>query len=171
MLVLALGYPVGGALGDALFKRTPRGRAIVSTIGVLTGAVLMALTLSVPAENQTLFLVLLAATAFFIPFSSPNVVSIVSDVTLPEVRSSAISIQYLIESAGAAMAPLLAGFIADRTSLGTAILGINTTAWLICGVIYIAVIFLVPKDINTLRHEMQARADHERSLAAQTVSS
>jgi MFS family permease len=165
VLVLAAGYPVGGALGDALFKRTPGGRAIVATIGVLVGAVLMALTLSVPAENQTLFLVLLAATAFFIPFSSPNVVSIVSDVTLPEVRSTAISIQYLIESAGAALAPLLAGYIADRSSLGTAILGINTTAWLICGAIYLAVVFLVPRDITTLRREMQDRADHERSLA------
>jgi len=171
VLVLALGYPVGGALGDALFKRTPGGRAIVSTIGVLTGAVLMALTLNVPAENQILFLALLAATAFFIPFSSPNVVSIVSDVTLPEVRSTAISIQYLIESAGAAMAPLLAGYIADRTSLGTAILGINTTAWLICGMIYIAVIFLVPRDIATLRGEMQERAEHERALAAEAVPS
>lgn len=171
VLVLAAGYPVGGALGDALFKRTPGGRAIVATIGVLTGAVLMALTLRVPPENQALFLALLAATAFFIPFSSPNVVSIVSDVTLPEVRSTAISIQYLIESAGAAMAPLLAGYIADRTSLGTAILGINTTAWLICGAIYIAVIFLVPADIATLRHEMRDRADYERSLEAQTAPS
>ena len=69
------------------------------------------------------------------------------------------------------MAPLLAGYIADRTSLGTAILGINTTAWLICGVIYIAVIFLVPRDIATLRHEMQERADHERALAAEAVPS
>jgi fucose permease len=91
-------------------------------------------------------------------------------VTLPEVRSTAISIQYLIESAGAAMAPLLAGFIADRSSLGTAILGINTTAWLICGAIYLAVVFLVPRDIATLRHEMQERADYERSLAAEPVS-
>ena len=168
VLVLALGYPVGGALGDALFKRTPRGRAIVATIGVLTGAVLVALTLNVPAENQGLFLALLAATAFFIPFSSPNVISTVSDVTLPEVRSTAISIQYLIESAGAATAPLLAGFIADRSSLGTAILGINTTSWLICGVIYLAVVFLVPRDIATLRSQMQARAEQERALAAQS---
>jgi MFS transporter, Spinster family, sphingosine-1-phosphate transporter len=171
VLVLALGYPVGGALGDALFKRTPRGRAIVATIGVLTGAVLMALTLNVPAENQGLFLALLAATAFFIPFSSPNVISTVSDVTLPEVRSTAISIQYLIESAGAATAPLLAGFIADRSSLGTAILGINTTAWLICGVIYLAVVFLVPRDIATLRREMQDRAEYERSLTPEAAPS
>lgn len=171
VLVLAAGYPVGGILGDALFKRTPRGRAIVATVGVLMGAVLMVLTLSVPAANQTLFLILLAATAFFIPFASPNVVSIVSDVTLPEVRSTAISIQYLIESAGAALAPLMAGAIADRTSLGTAILSINTTTWLICGLIYIGVIFLVPRDIDALRHEMQERAEHERALKVAAPSS
>ena len=29
VLVLAAGYPLGGALGDALFKRNPRGRLIV----------------------------------------------------------------------------------------------------------------------------------------------
>lgn len=86
-------------------------------------------------------------------------------MTLPEVRSTAISIQYLIESAGAALAPFLAGYIADRSSLGTAILGINTTAWLICGAIYLAVVFLAPRDIATLRHEMQERADYERGLA------
>jgi MFS family permease len=165
VLVLAVGYPIGGALGDALFKRTPSGRAIVATVGVLLGALLMVLTLSVPAENQMLFLALLAATALFIPFAGPNMVSTVSDVTVPEVRSTAISIQYLIESAGAALAPLMAGFIADRASLGTAILSINTTAWLICGLIYVAVIFFVPRDIATLRGELQERADHERSLA------
>jgi len=171
VLVLAAGYPVGGALGDALFKRTPRGRAIVATIGVLMGAILMVLTLSVPAENQTLFLILLAATAFFIPFAGPNLVSTVSDVTLPEVRSTAISIQYLIESIGAALAPLMAGYIADRSSLGTAILSINTVAWLICGVIYLGVIFIIPRDIDALRHEMQERADYERSLAGEAFPS
>ncbi len=40
VLVLAAGYPLGGALGDALFKRNPRGRLIVAGIGVLTGAAL-----------------------------------------------------------------------------------------------------------------------------------
>jgi hypothetical protein len=59
----------------------------------------------------------------------------------------------------------------ERGYEGTAILGINTTAWLICGVIYIAVIFLVPKDIATLRHEMQDRADYERSLAVEAAPS
>ncbi len=169
VIVLAIGYPIGGALGDALFKRTPRGRVIVSTLGVLIGAVLLLITLNVPAANQGLFLLMLALTALFIPFSSPNVVSTVSDVTLPEVRSTAISIQYLIESAGAAMAPLLAGFIADRSSLGNAILLICISAWLVCGAIYAFLILIVPKDIHTLREQMQDRADSERVLAGEAL--
>ena len=95
--------------------------------------------------------------------------STVSDVTLPEVRSTAISIQYLIESAGAAMAPLLAGYIADRSSLGNAILLICISAWLVCGAIYAFLILIVPKDIHTLREQMQDRADSERVLAGEAL--
>ncbi len=163
VIVLALGYPLGGALGDALFHRTPRGRAIVATIGVLLGAILLTLTLAVPIGNQGLFLALLSATAIFIPFAAPNVTSTVYDITLPEVRSTAVSIQYFIESAGAALAPTIAGFIADRSSLGDAILWICLSTWLLCAIFYAGVAFLVPKDIATLRAQMRERAAQERA--------
>ena len=39
ILVLAAGYFVGGALGDYLFKRTNKGRIIISNVGVLLGAI------------------------------------------------------------------------------------------------------------------------------------
>jgi MFS family permease len=164
VIVLAVGYPVGGALGDRLFQRTPRGRAIVSTIGVLAGAVLLYFTLRVPEANQWLFLVMLSFTALFIPFASPNVVSTVYDITLPEVRSTALSIESLIESAGAALSPLIAGFIADRSSLGTAILLICVSTWLLCALFFIGVAIVVPGDIRTLRAQMQARANTEQAL-------
>lgn len=163
VIVLALGYPLGGALGDALFRRSPRGRAIVATIGVLLGAVLLTLTLGVPTGNQGLFLAMLALTAIFIPFAAPNVVATVYDVTLPEVRSTAVSIQYFIESAGAALSPTIAGFIADRSSLGSAILWICVSTWLLCAMFYAGVAFLVPKDIATLRAQMRERAAQERA--------
>ncbi len=164
VLVLAAGYPLGGALGDYAFKRTPRGRAIVAGLAVLMGAILMVITLSVPIPQKMLFMGMLALTALFIPMAAPNVVSTVHDITLPEVRSSALSIQYLIESSGAALAPLLAGYIADQSSLKTAFLIICTTTWLICGVFYLMVALVVPKDIQTLRQQMQERADQERKL-------
>ncbi len=163
VIILAAGYFVGGSLGDFLFKRTPRGRAIVATIGVLAGALLLVVTLGVPVDQQFLFLVLLAVTALFIPFAAPNVVSTVFDVTEPEVRSTATAVQYFIESAGAATAPLLAGWIAMRSNLHTAILSICVSTWIICGIAYGVVAYLVPRDIAKLRRQMQARAERERA--------
>lgn len=163
VIVLALGYPLGGALGDALFKRNLRGRVIVATIGVLTGAILLTITLDVPVENQGLFLVMLALTALFIPFAAPNVISTIYDVTLPEVRSTALSVQYFIESFGAALSPTIAGFIADRSSLGNAIWLICFSTWLLCALFFTAVIFLVPKDMAVLRAQMRERAQRERA--------
>jgi MFS family permease len=164
VLVLAAGYPLGGALGDYAFKRTPRGRAIVAGSAVLMGAILLTITLTIPLPDKGLFLVMLALTALFIPMAAPNVISTVHDVTLPEVRSSALSIQYLIESFGAAFAPALAGLIADNSSLKTAFLVICVSTWLICGVFYLIVALVIPRDVASLRQQMRERADAERAL-------
>jgi MFS family permease len=169
VLVLAAGYPLGGALGDALFKRTARGRLIVAAIGVLTGAALLIVTLAVPAAEPGLFLLSLALTALFIPFAAPNVIATIYDITLPEVRSTALAIQYLIESAGAAMAPLIAGAIADRSSLHQAILLICVSTWLLCAFFFAFAARYVTHDIAILRTQMRARADHELSLQAEAA--
>ncbi len=163
VVVLSVGYFVGGALGDLFFKRTPRGRVLVAMIGVFAGAILLVLTLSVPPENRSLFLILLSTDALFIPFASTNVLSTVYDVTLPEVRSTAVAIQYFIESAGAALAPWLAGLIAVRYSLGDAILWICISAWLLCGLFLIGVAYLAPADIAALRDQLRQRAEQERA--------
>jgi MFS family permease len=166
ILVLASGYFVGGALGDFFFKRTPRGRILVSMVGVLMGAIMLTFTMSVPPDNQTLFMLLLMATAIFIPIASANVISTVYDITLPEVRSTALAVQYFIENGGAALAPLLAGLIARSSSLHVAILVICVTAWVIGSILLAFTAYLLPPDIDTLRQQMRARADHERQHLA-----
>ncbi len=164
VLVLAAGYPLGGALGDYFFRRSPRGRMWVAATGVITGAIMLAITLSVPHQNQGLFMALLAVTAVFIPFAAPNVVSTVHDVTLPEVRSTALSVQYLIESSGAALAPGIAGLIADQTSLKSAFLIICVSTWVLCFIFFLITARVIPDDIATLRQQMRQRAEYERSL-------
>jgi MFS family permease len=166
VLVLALGYFVGGAVGDFFFKRTPRGRLLVSMTAVLLGAILLTLAMNVPVQNQSLFLVLLMVAALFIPFASPNVISTVYDVTLPEVRSTALAVQYFIENAGAALAPLLAGLIAVRSSLHDAILIICVAAWVICSVFFAFAAYLVPRDVETLRGQLRQRAELERATGS-----
>ena len=163
ILVLAAGYFVGGAAGDFLFKRTPRGRLIVAGIAVLLGAIFLTLTMRVPLEQQGLFLGLLIVTALFIPFASANVLSTIYDITLPEIRSTAMAVESFIENAGATLSPLLAGLIAVRSSLGSAILIISVSTWILCSIFLAVAAYLVPKDIETLRHQMRDRADKERA--------
>ncbi len=163
VLVLALGYFIGGAVGDFFFKRTPRGRLLVSMTAVLLGAILLTITMSIPAADQTLFTAMLMITAVFIPFASPNVISTVYDVTLPEVRSTALAVQYFIESAGAALAPLLAGLIAVRSSLHNAILLICISTWVLCSIFFAFAAYMVPRDIETLRSQLRERAELERA--------
>ncbi len=162
VIILAIGYPVGGFLGDFFFKRDKRGRLIVSMIGVLLGAIFLWFTLNVPNENVLLFTLLLGITAIFMPFASPNVISTVYDITLPEVRSTAVSVQYFIESAGAASAPLIVGLIADQTSLKNAFLIICIFTWVLCALFFYITSRYIRKDIDTLRSEMALRADREK---------
>jgi MFS family permease len=162
VLVLAVGYPIGGSLGDFFFKRDKRGRLIVSMTGVLLGAILLWFTLNVPNENVILFTILLGFTALFMPFASPNVVSTVYDITLPEVRSTAVSVQYFIESIGAASAPAIVGLIADQTSLKNAFLLICISTWVLCALFFFITSLFIRKDIDILRTELSQRADLER---------
>jgi MFS family permease len=164
IIVLAAGYPIGGALGDYLFKRNLRGRLIVSTIGVVMGAILMAITLNIPLENQVLFMVLLALTALFIPFAAANVLATIYDITLPEVRSTAQAVGSFFESAGSALSPLLVGMIADQSSLKNAFMIICISTWGICAFLFIFTSYLAPKDMLILRKQMKLRA--EQSLQA-----
>lgn len=167
ILVLSAGYFIGGAIGDYFFKRTPRGRVLTAMVGVISGAILLAITLNIPAANQGLFLVMLLLTAIFIPFASTNVISTVYDITLPEVRSTALAIQYFIENFGAALAPWIAGLIAEAYNLGTAFLIICTAAWLL-GTIFLGLTaWLVPTDISVLRGQMRRRAEDELGRSAQ----
>jgi MFS transporter, Spinster family, sphingosine-1-phosphate transporter len=162
IIVLAAGYPIGGALGDYLFKRNNRGRLIVSTIGVIMGAILMVITLSIPLENQVLFMILLALTALFIPFAASNVLATIFDITLPEVRSTAQAVGSFFESAGSALSPLLVGIIADQSSLKNAFMIICTSTWAICALLFIFTSYLAPKDMLVLRQQMKLRAEQSQ---------
>ncbi len=158
ILILASGYFVGGALGDWLFKRTNKGRILISSLGVIMGAIFLVLALTTPIEARGQFFVMMSLTAIFMPFSSANVIATVFDITAPEVRSTAQAVEYFIENSGAALAPALAGAVAVAIGLGRSILIICTSAWLLCFVIYIGALFTIDHDIHTLRSQMAERA-------------
>lgn len=162
ILMLAFGYFLGGVVGDFAFKRTPRGRLLVSMSAVLLGAVLLTITMNIPIAERALFTGMMTLTALFIPFASANVVSTVHDITLPEIRSTALAVQLFIENGGAAIAPFIAGLIAVRYSLHDAILWICLIAWALGAIILAFAAYKVPQDVSSLRVEMRERALSEQ---------
>jgi MFS family permease len=163
ILILSLGYFVGGALGDWLFKRTKKGRIIVSSAGVILGAIFLALALTTPVESRTTFFIFMSLTALFMPFSSPNVLSTIFDITAPDVRSTAQAVENFIENSGAALAPVIAGAIALATTKQAAILSICTITWVLCFFLYLGALFFIDGDIKTLRSQMAARAEQVKA--------
>jgi MFS transporter, Spinster family, sphingosine-1-phosphate transporter len=166
ILILAGGYFVGGTLGDWAFKKDVRGRIIVSSLGVLLGAIFLYMAIKTPIMDKTQFFILMSLTALFMPLSSPNVLATIFDITPPEVRSTAQAVEYFVESSGAALAPLMAGIIADAFNLQISILSICTISWLLCFVFYLGAMFTIKTDVHTLRAQMEKRADEERAKLA-----
>jgi MFS family permease len=159
ILILASGYFVGGSIGDALFKRTNKGRIIISSIGVLMGAIFLYLAIHTPVDNRTQFFILMCLTAIFMPLSAANVVATVYDVTVPEVRSTAQAVEYFVENTGAAFAPAITGILAS-TQLGLAntIVLLCVSAWIICFFLYLGALFTIDHDTQALRNQMAERA-------------
>jgi len=164
ILILSLGYYVGGSLGDWLFKKTKKGRIIISSLGVILGALFLLLALLTPIDQRTTFFIWMSLTALFMPFSSPNVLSTIFDITPPEVRSTAQAVEYFIENSGAALAPIIAGSIALATTKQNAILTICISTWVLCFFLYLGALFFIDGDIKTLRNQMAERAEHQKNV-------
>jgi MFS family permease len=159
ILILAAGYFVGGFLVDLLFKRTKKGRILVSSVGVLLGAIFIFLAMTTPLDKPNQFFLFMCLTAIFMPLSSANVIATVYDVTVPEVRSTAQAMEYFVENSGAVAAPAFTGWLIltsqDRTF---SILIICVVAWLLCFFFYLGALRFIDKDTNDLRIQMAERA-------------
>jgi len=159
ILILAAGYFIGGFLGDLLFKRTKKGRILVSSAGVLLGAIFIYLAMTTPIDKPNQFFIFMCLTAVFMPLSSANVIATVYDVTVPEVRSSAQAIEYFIENSGAVAAPALTGWLILTTQDKTfSILVICIVAWLLCFFLYLGTLRFIDGDTDDLRKQMAERA-------------
>lgn len=75
LVAMVLGNIVRGLIGDYLFRKTPRGRAVFGAIAVFPSVVLIYLTITAP--DYLTFMIFGALTAFEIPMAA------IIDVTEP----------------------------------------------------------------------------------------
>lgn len=113
------GAPLGGWFADLARRKFPGGRMMIQAIGVFAGApfvVLCGMTAS------TVWLVVaLIAWGLFKGIYDANIFASIFDVVRPEARGTAAGFMNMVGWLGGGSAPLIVGYIADRSNLGLAI--------------------------------------------------
>lgn len=123
--VLAIGFAVGaaigGLLGDRAERRSPnKGRIIIAQISVFSGIPLFTLILTMQLTIGEYFILTLIA-ALLVTWAGPGAVQpMVANVTKPEVRSTAFSLEQMFEGGFAAIAAVITGYLADTVNGGVA---------------------------------------------------
>jgi len=159
LVTMVAGNVAGGLLGDAFFRRDPRGRAIVGAVTVFLSAATIYLTVMWPRQDVIGFTIVGTITAFILPMAGPNVSAAVTDVVEPEARSSGDALLRVFEYGGSSTAPLISGYLADAFGLGMGILYVSFTTWMVCGILFTILAFVIPRDILDLRRKMSERAE------------
>ena len=141
------GSPAGGWLADKLRRRTVRGRIVVQMAGVLFGApfvVLCGMTHSV-----TWLLVALTCWGFFKGLYDANIFASAYDVIPAEARGRVVGWMNLAGwLGGGGSAPVVIGYIAQYTGLGTAI-AFASVVYLAAGTLLLIAAVRVQRDSVT----------------------
>ena len=157
LLAMAAGNVAAGLTSDWAFRRSLRGRVVFAGIAVAAGLVLFDAAI-LARDGLDLFIALAGLTAFVIPMAGPNVSASIQDISLPEVRSTALSLGVFFENLGSASAPLLTGCLADAWGLEQAIVAIVTVTWALCALLFFVVAAFIPLDIIWKREQLAERA-------------
>ena len=146
------GSPLGGWLADVLRKRRPGGRMTVQAAGVFCGAPFVVLCGA--TRSVAWLIVALVAWGFFKGLYDANIFASVFDVVRPEARGTATGFMNMVGwLGGGGTAPLVIGFIAERTNLGTAI-SMAAGVYVIAGVLLvIGVVGFVARDVARMHKE------------------
>jgi MFS family permease len=116
VLMMAIGMFVGGRLTDILTPRNPKFRGVMPALYCLFSAGLLVCAFALPAGG--LQLALIFAGAFFVGGHSGVGPAIVTEVTGPGFRATAIATIVLADNLiGLAPGPVLAGALSDRFGL------------------------------------------------------
>jgi len=157
LIAMTIGNIIAGYLSDLLFRKTKRGRAMFGAIIVFFSALLIYLTMY--SETFESFFFFGVLTAFEIPMAGPSVSAAITDVTEPELRGSATAYLRFFENIGSSISPALVGIISMGSTLQFSITLISSLTWIICGILFIFLALIIPKDIDRLRIIIRKRAD------------
>ncbi|MBL8177478.1 MAG: MFS transporter [Bryobacterales bacterium] len=143
------GSALGGYLADMLRRRSPGGRMMVQSAGLLLGApfvVLCGMTTSIPV-----LIAALVGWGFFKGLYDANIFASVYEVVRPEARGAAAGLMNTIGwLAGGGTAPVIIGFLGDQYGLGPAISS-AAIVYILAGLLLLAgIIWFVREDVKAV---------------------
>lgn len=164
LIALMIGYPVGGFLGDLFAQKRDTGRVLMALIGVLLPPIFLLLAFVINDLFSRYFVILLILMGFFMSFSWPNLIAMIFDIALPEVRAFITAIALIMQTVGSLLGPFLVSVLQTRISLLDAFLTVTISSWLLALLLLIGLIFSLPRDVESLRRHMAYRSHLERRL-------
>jgi MFS family permease len=157
----AISNVVGGFLGDWADRVSPKyGRPFIGQISIIFGIPLTYI-LFTQTENWPLgaLVALCFFTALLISWPGKGAKEpMIQGVTPPELRASAFALITAIESGFAAIAALLAGWLADQIGFTQGLLWMVPFPWILCAAIFTLFYWTYPRDSAKLRAQMAVRA-------------
>ena len=158
-LASMLGSPAGGVLADFARSKTPRGRVLVQMVGVLCAVPFV--FLCGQSHGGMVLVSALAGWGLFKGIYDSNIFASVYDVIHPKYRGMAAGFMNMFGWAGGAVAPIIAGSIADNKNLGMgyAISGASAV-YIVSGLLlFCAAMVFIKWDIARLQRSLKAEAE------------
>ena len=119
-----IGLLIGGQLADRASRRSPRARLLVGVAGLSLAAPLVFIALLMPRHRPMLFALILGIGWMFNYFMSTAWVPALADVVEPHLRATAVALNFAVgDLLGAALGPVLTGFLSDWFTRRAARLG------------------------------------------------
>lgn len=152
-----IGTLLGGWLADSLQRKRPEGRLIVATVAFLLGAPLTLIALSLQSLIPFIVVFFIAIVSLSLCLGPLN--AVLQDIITPEIRATAIGIVLLLAHLlGDAASPSIVGAIADKSSLGFALIITAPVCLLISGIICLVGLRTVAKDMQIMQKQMARKA-------------
>jgi sugar phosphate permease len=152
-LASMVGSPLGGWAADSLRRRFVGGRLAVQMLGLLGAAPFVIWCGQTMAVSS--LVIALAAWGLFKGMYDANIYASALDVIRPEARGTAVGFMNMTGWLfGAATAPVLTGYVAQRAGLGFAISLAAVALFLAAGLLLLAMSTTLRRDVERMKAEL-----------------
>lgn len=163
-LGMIAGVIVGGQIGGAIFRRSPRRLPVFCALTTLGGTFAVVYVIQWAPSSFPLLAAAGFTAAFLAAMTGPNMKTMLLDVNAPEERGAIFSIFNLTDSLGTGLGGFVAGMLSGAIGLALS-LTVCSAFWLLCTAFLLAVALYFVADMGRQREAMSRVAEEMKAKA------